>query len=84
MHLQVGKGLIAPYGCSIPFTLNRRSLTRAKQTTFENMMCNLPFATMISTLFNYHTFIYKDFSDVSKYVLKDNCCSFVVCGNGIQ
>ena len=43
-----------------------------------------PFASMFSTLFNYHTFIYRYFSYFRKDVFEVFCCRFIVCIKGFN
>ena len=56
----------------------------ATETIVQKRKCSLwvisPFTTMLSTLFNNHTLIYKDFPSFGLDLFKVICCRFVAYG----
>ena len=76
-----------------PFPSYKRFLTPLQQTAFwkhgdNRRSCSRraisPFVTMFSTLFNYWTFILREFKKKLGYVFKVVCCRFVVCGKRLS
>ena len=79
--------------CLLLFTIDsfptcRHIWLHWQQMTFENiatnwkllMMTNFSFASIFSTVFNYCTFICREFSYFCEDIFRVICCRFAVCG----